>query len=570
MRTSKFLLATLRETPADVETISQQLMLRTGMIRKLASGLYTWLPLGLRVLKKVEKVVREEMNAIDALEVLMPAVQPAELWQTTRRWDKYGHELLKITDRHERLFCFGPTHEEVITDLARNELSSYKQLPVTFYQIQIKFRDEIRPRFGVMRAREFIMKDAYSFHVDAASLEKTYHDMYRAYSTIFSRLGLTFRAVEADTGSIGGNASDEFQVLANSGEDLIFYSNASNYAANVELACAAPPEKQTPSQRAREKVATPQQRSISEVSAFLKVPPEKMIKCILVKGKKHPVIALILRGDHELNEVKASKLAEISEPLTMASPEEIIEACGAEPGSIGPIGLKIPFFVDRDAAALADFVCGANETHYHFAHANWENLAESHIKDLRTVVIGDKSPDGQGTLESARGIEVGHIFQLGDKYTQALKMTVLNEAGQAVTPLMGCYGIGISRIVAAAIEQHHDEKGIVWPLAMAPFQVALIGINSHRCEAVRQKAEEIYATLTNAGIDVLYDDRNERPGIMFADMELIGIPYRIVVSEKLLAENKVEYKNRATGGQENLAIEEVINKLRQPNRSPLC
>jgi prolyl-tRNA synthetase len=562
MRTSNFFLATLRQIPSDADTISQQLMLRAGLIRKLASGLYTWLPLGFRVLKKVEQIVREGMNAAGAQEVLMPAVQPAELWQESGRWEQYGAELLRIIDRHDRAFCFGPTHEEIITDLARGELSSYKQLPITFYQIQTKFRDEIRPRFGVMRAREFIMKDAYSFNLDQDSLTKTYQTMYDAYHNIFKRLGLKFRAVEADTGSIGGSRSHEFQVLAQSGEDLIFYSNGSDYAANVELATAAPCAKQTPSSKACEKVATPEQKTIAEVSEFLKVSPERTVKCLLVKGTEEPVVALVLRGDHELNDVKATKLAEVANPITMADANDIHKTCSAEAGFIGPIGLNIPVFVDIEAANLADFVCGANETGFHLINANWQSLALDQIKDLRKVVVGDKSPDGHGTLESARGIEVGHIFQLGTKYSAALKMTVLNENGKAVTPLMGCYGIGVSRVIAAAIEQNHDEKGIVWPSSMAPFQVALIGINMHRSEAVQLRTQAIYDALTNAGFEVLWDDRNERPGVMFADMELIGIPHRIVVSEKLLDDNYVEYKNRATGEQQTTTFEEIMNKLK--------
>ncbi len=560
MRRSQYFIVTLRETPNDADTISQQLMLRAGLIRKLASGLYTWLPLGLRVLKKVKAIVREEMNAINGQEVLMPTIQPAELWQETERWEKYGRELLKINDRHERQFCFGPTHEEVVTDLMRNELSSYKQLPVTFYQIQVKFRDEIRPRFGVMRAREFVMKDAYSFHLDEASLHQTYQNMYQAYSKIFTRLGLKFRPVEADTGSIGGNSSHEFQVLANSGEDLIFYSNQSQYAANIEQATAARPQTQVASGQLLEKVSTPNRRSIAEVSEFLNRSPQEMVKCVLVKGKKHPVIAFILRGDHELNEIKAEKIADVAQPLTMATPEEIIQAIGAEPGFIGPIGMTIPFYVDYDAAALADFICGANETDFHLINANWHDIHDI-TKDLRKVVVGDQSPDGQGTLESARGIEVGHIFALGTTYSEKMHLNVLNEQGQETVPLMGCYGIGVSRIVAAAIEQNHDERGIIWPKSMAPFQVGLIGINAHRCDTVREQADAVYKTLIAAGIEVLYDDRNERPGVMFADMELIGIPHRVVISEKLLAQQVLEYKNRATGEEELISLQTLLEKI---------
>ena len=519
--------------------------------------------MGLRILKKVERIVREEMNAINAQEVLMPVVQPAELWEESGRWVKYGPELMRCKDRHERAFCLGPTHEEIIVNLGRAEFSSYKQLPVTFYQIQTKFRDEMRPRFGVMRAREFIMKDAYSFHIDETSLKETYADMYKAYTNIFTRLGLTFRAVEADTGSIGGSASHEFQVLADTGEDLIFYSSESDYAANSELARAATPIKQTPNGKPREKVATPNQRTIPEVSAFLNVPENKTVKSVLVKGKDHPVIGLILRGDDALNEVKAAKLPELAEPLTMASPEDILRICGAEPGSIGPFNANFPIFVDTAAAVLADFVCGANETDFHFVNANWENNLDSITRDLRQVKSGDTSPDGKGVLQTARGIEVGHIFQLGDQYSKPMQLQVLNQQGKASTLLMGCYGIGVSRIVAAAIEQHHDERGIVWPAPLAPFTVALMGINAKRCPEVRERADALYQTLLKNNIEVLYDDRDERPGVMFADMELIGIPHRIVVGEKLLAEDKFEYKNRATGEQANLSLDEVLARVKK-------
>ena len=558
MRTSQLFLSTLKETPADADITSQQLMLRAGLIRKLASGLYTWLPLGLRVLRKVEAIVRAEMNQISAQEILMPAIQPAELWQETGRWEQYGPMLLKMQDRHKRLFCFGPTHEEVVTDLLRHELTSYKQLPLSVYQIQTKFRDEIRPRFGVMRAREFIMKDAYSFDSDVKGMEQSYQAMYGAYSAIFTRLGLTFRAVQADSGEIGGSQSHEFQVLAEAGEDLIFYSDQGTYAANREQATAALPLCQISTGANLQKIATTGQKSIADIVAFLKVPIEKTVKCVLVKGQEKPVIAFILRGDHELNEVKATKCAGVFTPLTMADSDAIIEAIGAEPGSIGPIGLNVPFYIDRDAIALADFTCGANETDFHYSNANWQRdvfnnadsgdlLTHPQVRDCRNVVIGDQSPEDEGRLQTARGIEVGHVFQLGAKYTSAMNVTVLDNQGLPITPLMGCYGIGISRIVAAAIEQHHDDKGILWPTAMSPFHIALIGLNQQKCPEVLEATEQLYSALTNAGIEVLWDDRAERPGVLFSDLELIGIPHRLVISSKTLANNQIEYKNRRSG-----------------------
>ncbi len=546
MLVSRFPLSTLKETPSDAEVISHQLMLRAGMIRKLAAGVYTWLPLGLRVLRKVEAIVREEMNRAGALELLMPAVQPAELWQESGRWEQYGPELLRLKDRHQRDFCFGPTHEEVITDLFRNEVRSYRQLPVNYYQIQTKFRDEIRPRFGAMRAREFLMKDAYSFHVDTTSLEQTYQDMYEAYTRIFTRLGLHFRAVEADTGSIGGQASHEFHVLADSGEDAIAFCPDSGYAANVELAPSPVPSEPRPAPTAdMQRVPTPGQHSIEEVSAYLKVKPSQCVKTLMVRGAEGGVVALVLRGDHELNAVKAEKLSAVAQPLTFASAEEVREAVGCNVGSLGPAGLSVPVLVDHAAAHLADFVCGANEDGMHLTGVNWgRDLAEPVTADMRNVVEGDPSPDGRGTLSIARGIEVGHIFQLGRKYSQAMNATVLDENGEAVVVTMGCYGIGVSRVVASAIEQNHDKQGIIWPDAIAPFQVALLPMAMHKSQRLREAVEALYQELTDAGLEVLFDDRNVRPGVMFADMELIGIPHRVVLGERGLDAGQVEYKGR--------------------------
>ncbi len=547
MRTSKFLIATLKETPADAEVVSHQLMLRAGLIRKLAAGLYSWLPLGLRVLRKVERIVREEMDATGAQELSMPVMQPAELWQESGRWEQYGPELLRIQDRHQRDFCLGPTHEEVITDIARNELRSYKQLPVNFYQIQTKVRDEIRPRFGIMRSREFIMKDAYSFHDSEASLQQTYDDMHRAYSNIFTRLGLDFRPVIADTGSIGGNASHEFHVLANSGEDDIAFSDASDYAANVEMAEAVAPAGERPAPGASlQEVATPGVKTIEEVADFLGVPVQSTVKTLLVEGEEEgQLIAIVLRGDHELNALKAEKLDGVAAPLAMAGEEAVRAALGAGFGSLGPVGLDIPLIVDRAAAALADFVCGANRDDMHLTGANWErDCPLGRVEDIRNVVEGDPSPDGQGSLSIKRGIEVGHIFQLGTKYSEAMNGRVLDENGKNITMIMGCYGIGVSRIVAAAIEQNHDDRGITWPAAMAPFQLAIVPLNMHKSEAVASCAEELYRAFREAGMEVLLDDRNERPGVKFADMELIGIPHRIVVADKALADGKIEYKGR--------------------------
>lgn len=566
MRTSQFPLQTVKETPSEAEVASHQLMLRAGMIRKLASGLYTWLPLGLRVLRKVEGIVRDEMNQAGALELLMPAVQPAELWQESGRWDKYGPELLRINDRHQREFCFGPTHEEIITDLARNELQSYKQLPVTYYQIQTKFRDEIRPRFGVMRAREFLMKDAYSFHADQDSLQQTYDQMYATYSRIFDRCGLMFRAVQADTGSIGGKASHEFHVLADSGEDAIAFSTESDYAANLELAEALPPADEQPAPQADlQTVDTPGQHSIEEVSGFLGAEASQCLKTLIVHGTEEgTLVALVLRGDHELNPIKAEKLEMVAEPLTMATDEEIRSAIGCSVGSIGPLGINIPLVVDRSAASVVDFICGANEDGKHLTGVNWErDLPQPQSADLRNVQEGDPSPDGNGSITIARGIEVGHIFQLGQRYSESMNANVLDENGRAQVMTMGCYGIGVSRVVAAAIEQNHDEKGIIWPSAIAPFQVALLPMKLNKSHRVREAVEKLYTELQKAGIDVLLDDRNVRPGFMFADMELIGIPHRIVVGERGLDEGAVEYRGRRETENSMIGIDQIVSMLRE-------
>ncbi len=563
MRTSQFLIPTLKESPADAVIVSHQLMLRAGMIRKLASGLYSWLPLGLRVLRKVEQIVREEINRAGAQELLMPAVQPAELWQETGRWQQYGPELLRVTDRHNREFCIGPTHEEVITDLVRNELKSYKQLPATFYQIQTKFRDEIRPRFGIMRAREFIMKDAYSFHVSEPCLQQTYNIMYECYSRIFSRLGLDFRAVQADTGSIGGNASHEFHVLAESGEDAIAFSTESDYAANIEMAEAVCTEQRPEPTQEMASVDTPDQHSIDEVSQFLNIDKKHIIKTLLVKASEESsadIIALVVRGDHDLNEIKAEKLAPVQSPLCFASDEEIRAVAGCDAGSIGPVGLSIPVIVDRSAAVCSDFVCGANNNDQHLTGVNWErDVPLGSVEDIRNVVEGDPSPDGKGILNIKRGIEVGHIFQLGTKYSQAMNATVLSENGKAVVMLMGCYGIGISRVVASAIEQHHDDNGIIWPASIAPFKIAMVPMNMHKSDRVKQAAEKLYSDLNNAGIEVLFDDRKERPGVMFANMELIGIPYRIVIGERSLDKGVLEFKGRTDSEAKEIAINDIVS-----------
>jgi prolyl-tRNA synthetase len=546
MRASQGFISTLKEVPHDAEVTSHQLMLRAGLIRKLGSGLYTWLPMGLKVLRRVEHIIREEMDRSGALEILMPSVQPAELWEETGRWETFGGQLLTMKDSNDRAYCFGPTHEEVVTDLMRQELKSYKQLPINVYQIQTKFRDEIRPRFGVMRAREFIMKDAYSFHLDSICLQRTYDIMVATYARILDRLGLTYRAVEADTGAIGGAVSHEFQVLAEAGEDLIFYSNASDYAANVEQATSLTPTatEHDPS-LLMSRVETPTQKSILDVANHLNLTADQILKTLVVEGTEHPFIALVLRGDDSLNDIKALKHPWIKHPLRFADHDAFERLHGFPMGFIGPIGLNIPTLVDYNARAVTSFVCGANEAGYHLANVVWGRdtpLPETY--DLRQVRVGDKSPDGQGTLQSCRGIEVGHVFQLGARYAAAMNANVINEAGQAQTLLMGCYGLGVSRIVAAAIEQHHDDKGIRWPSSLAPFQFCIIPINAQRSEQVKTTAEALYQKLLSNGMDVLLDDRAERPGVLFADHDLIGIPHRIVISDRLLADGVIEYKAR--------------------------
>ena len=564
MRVSQFLLTTLKETPADAEVISHQLMLRSGMTRKLAAGLYTWLPLGLRVLRKAEAIVREEMERAGAQEVLMPAVQPAELWQESGRWEQYGSELLRFRDRHEREFCFGPTHEEVITDMVRREIRSYRQLPANFYQIQTKFRDETRPRFGVMRAREFLMKDAYSFHVDEKSLHDTYQIMHETYTRIFTCLGLDFRAVLADTGSIGGNASHEFHVLASSGEDAIAFSDSGTYAANVELAEALAPKGSRPiPSQSMASVATPGKHTIAEVSQFLNIQASQTVKTLLVQGVESPVVALVIRGDHELNTIKVEKLPHVAQPFAFASADQVLAISGAAPGSVGPVGLSIPVYADRAAAHLADFVCGANEDGKHLTGVNWQrDLPEPIVADLRNVVDGDQSPDGNGTLAIKRGIEVGHIFQLGKKYSTAMNAVCLDEEGKTVVLTMGCYGIGVSRVVAAAIEQNHDDKGIIWPKTLAPYHIALLPMNMHKSERVREAAEQLYQDLKNAGYEVLFDDRKERAGVMFADMDLIGIPHRLVLSERGLEAGSIEYKGRRDAQSQDIVRAQLMDFLK--------
>jgi prolyl-tRNA synthetase len=563
MRLSQFHLRTVKETPADAEIVSHQLMLRAGMLRKLAAGIYTWSPLGLRVLRKVETVVREEMNRAGAIELLMPTIQPQELWEETGRWQKFGPQLLQIRDRKEAGYCYAPTAEEVVTDFARNELASYKQLPVNFYQIQTKFRDEIRPRFGAMRAREFLMKDAYSFHVDDASLAAEYRNMYDTYGRIFTRLGLKFRAVAADTGAIGGTASHEFHVLAESGEDALAFSTGSNYAANVEKAEAIAPAPRPAASEAMRKVDTPTQKTCEDVAALLGTPLQRTVKSVAVMGADGFVLALV-RGDHVVNEIKLSKLEGLAD-YRLATEAEILEHLGSEPGFLGPVAPKKPITVvaDRSVAAMADFVVGANEAGYHLAGVNWgRDLPEPHVvADIRNVVAGDPSPDGQGTLGIARGIEVGHVFALGDKYSAAMGCTVLDANGKAVHPLMGCYGVGVSRIVAAAIEQNHDDNGIVWPAAMAPWQVAVCVINPKNDAAVNEAAEALYRELNAAGLDTVLDDRGLRPGAMFADIELIGIPHRVVVSERGLAAGTFEYRARTAAEAEQLDRGALLARL---------
>jgi prolyl-tRNA synthetase len=565
MRTSQYMLSTLRDTPSDAAVISHQLMLRAGMIRPLANGLYTWLPMGLRVLRKVERIIREEMNKSGAMEVMMPVVQPAELWQETGRFDKYGKELLRFKDRHERDFVLGPTHEEVITDLVRREVRSYKQLPINLYQVQTKFRDEIRPRFGVMRSREFIMKDAYSFHIDQASLQQTYDVMHATYCAIFTRLGLNFRPVKADTGSIGGDSSHEFHVLAESGEDAIAFSTGSDYAANVELAPALAPTtpRAAPSLNMM-KVHTPHMKSIEEVSAFLAVPASQCLKTLIVQGTETPAIALVLRGDHNLNDIKLEKMPQIAQPMTFVPEADVLALTGAPVGSLGVIGLSIPMIVDYSAAHSTDFVCGANDADHHFTGVNWgRDLPEPTLTaDLRDVVEGDPSPCGQGELRIARGIEVGHIFQLGKTYSESMACTVLNEDSKATVLEMGCYGIGVTRVVASAIEQNNDSKGIIWPDAIAPFHVVVVPMMMQKSPRVAEAAAKLVAELEAAGLEVLFDDRNERPGVMFSDAELIGIPHRLVIGERGLDAGTIEYKHRRAEAPENWSFDEAVARMK--------
>ncbi len=566
MRTTQYLLSTLKETPANAEVISHQLMLRAGLVRNVASGMYTWLPTGLKVLRKVENIVREEMERAGSLETLMPMVQPADLWEESGRWEDYGPELLRLNDRHNRPFVLGPTHEEVITKLMSNEVSSYKQLPLNLFQIQTKFRDEIRPRFGVMRGREFLMKDAYSFHLTSECLQKTYDIMFNAYCRIFDRLGLNYRPVIADTGSIGGEASHEFHVLADSGEDDIAFSDGSEFAANIEKAEALAPSGDRPAAtQEKNKVETPNIKTIDSVAEFLKVEVIKTVKTLLVLGKEiegqpTPIIALVLRGDHQLNEIKAENLPEVANPLTLATDEQVLAAVGCNVGSIGPIGLDIPVIVDRSAAHLADFVCGANVDDNHFTGVNWDRDCTIYsVEDIRNVVEGDPSPCGTGNIIIKRGIEVGHIFQLGDKYAQAMNCSVLNEEGKNKILTMGCYGIGVSRIVAAAIEQNHDKYGIKWPSAIAPFQVAIVPMNMAKSARVKETAEKMYEQLQQAGVEVIFDDRKERPGVMFADHELIGTPLLLIIGERNLDNQEIEVKNRITGEKSMLAIADVMS-----------
>lgn len=563
MRASQFPLFTLKETPSDAEIISHQLMLRAGMIRKLASGMYTWLPLGLRILRKVEAIIRDEMDKAGALELLMPSIQPAELWQESKRWEQYGPELLRLNDRHHREFCYGPTHEEVITDLVRKEIRSYKQVPINFYQIQTKFRDEIRPRFGVMRSREFIMKDAYSFHLSQESLQDTYETMYASYTKIFTRLGLEFRAVLADTGSIGGNASHEFHVLAESGEDAIAFSDTGEYAANVELAPVNYlPAATNDELRPLTKVATPTEKTIEDVSTALKVLPSQCVKTLVVKGEDNGVVALLLRGDHELNAIKVEKIEGVLNPLEFANEDEIKSMLNSSPGFIGPLSLNCPIIADHAVTDMQNFVCGANEAGHHYINVNWQrDLPDAIHKDLRKIQAGDASPDGKGTIQIRRGIEVGHIFQLGKKYSQALGATVLDQTGKDQVLTMGCYGIGVTRVVAATIEQNHDDRGIIWPTAIAPFQVSIIPIKLEKSKVVREFCEKLYIDLKERNIDVLFDDRNARPGSIFADHDLIGIPHRIVVGERGLENNVVEFKSRTEKDAQNISVEQLEELL---------
>ena len=563
MRCTQTLLATMRETPAEAEIVSHRLMLRAGLVRLLASGLYTWLPLGMRVLRKVEAIVREEMDAAGAQEVLMPAVQPAELWEESGRWSNFGPELLRLKDRHERDFCVGPTHEEVITDIARREIRSYKQLPINLYQIQTKFRDEIRPRFGVMRAREFIMKDAYSFDLNAEGLERSYLAMYDAYCRTFERLGLDYRVVDADSGAIGGSRSQEFHVLADYGEDAIAFSDG-GFAANVELVpCPAPGEARPEPTLTLDAVDTPGVHTIADLAQFLRVPAERCIKTLLVEGEDGGLVALVLRGDHNLNAIKAERTDGVLAPLTFARPERVREVIGCDPGSLGPVGAGVPVIADGSAAALADFVCGANRDGAHLTGVNWgRDTPQPVVADLRNAVDDDPSPDGTGALAIRRGIEVGHIFQLGDKYSTSMGAVVLDDEGRAINLVMGCYGIGVTRVVAAAIEQNHDEKGIVWPVAIAPFHTVLLPMNMHKSVRLREAAEKLYADLSAASIEVLFDDRQVRPGVMFADSELIGIPYRIVIGDRGLDAGTVEFRHRRDSESTDIALEDIVAHLR--------
>ncbi len=564
MRVSRFPICTLREAPADAAIISHQLMLRAGLIRREASGLYSWMPYGLRVLRKVEAIIREEMNNAGAVELLLPTMQPAELWQESGRWEQFGPELLRMKDRHQRDFCYGPTHEEVITDIVRRDVNSYKQLPVNYYQIQLKFRDEVRPRFGVMRSREFIMKDAYSFSLTQESLQQCYDEMYEAYVRVFTRLGLDFRAVEADNGSIGGKGSHEFHVLADSGEDDIAFSDGSDYAANIEKAEALAPdyERAAPTEEMR-LVDTPDTKTIQALVDKFDMPVEKTIKTLIVHASDESdadFVALLVRGDHELNEVKAENLAAVKAPLEFAGEEEIRAAIGAGPGSLGPVNLPMPCIVDRTVAAMSDFGAGANIEAKHYFGINWErDLPLPQVEDLRNVKAGDPSPDGKGTLSIVRGIEVGHVFQLGTKYSESMGATVLDENGKAQPMIMGCYGIGVTRVVAAAIEQNYDDNGILWPSAMAPFQVVVAPLNMKKSELVRDTAENLYQQLLGQGIEVLFDDREMRPGAMFADQELLGIPHRIVVSDRGLKNGELEYKARSGGDAEAVALDDILN-----------
>ena len=566
MRASEFLLSTLKETPSDAEVVSHQLMLRAGLIRRVAAGIYNWMPLGLRVLRKVEQIVREEMERAGALELSMPVVQPAELWKESGRWELYGPELCRLEDRHQRPFCLGPTHEEVITQIARSEIKSYKQLPVNLFQIQTKFRDEIRPRFGVMRSREFVMKDGYSFHIDQTSQEETYWRMHQAYTCVFTRLGLDFRAVEADSGAIGGSLSHEFHVLATSGEDAIAFSSESDYAANVELApaLAGKPDESVQAEPALERFATPGIKTIDDLAQQLDIPADQSIKTLLAKDDQGGLVALVVRGDHRLNAIKASKLPGMLSPLMLAEAAEVKAILGAGFGSLGPVKLPVRVIVDHTAAMMSSFVCGANEDDYHLRGATWKrDVPHCEFADIREIVAGDPSPCGQGTLDIRRGIEVGHIFQLGTKYSEAMSATVLDDQGRQQPMVMGCYGIGITRIVAAAIEQNHDDKGIIWPTTMAPFDIVLVPLGADKSEAVQDATETLYAACTEAGVSTFLDDRKERPGVKFAEMELLGIPIRITIGTRSLAEGSLELTHRRSGETEMVAPTDILERIQQ-------